>query len=157
MRMLADIVIAFIAYTFGRWVKQADWSMAHFNDRNEIERLREKMAELRGDRRDAGDNQKLNAEKEERSSNELHVVLEGLDAAGKATNAKRLIEKLDSLGRAAVLFSFPRYETETGKAIKRLLTGEIVLHTQEDAAGETYSVPDEDAAHPPVSHAREQA
>lgn len=55
------------------------------------------------------------------------VVLDGLDASGKATNAKRLIEKLDSLGRSAVLFSFPRYETPVGKIIKRMLTGELAV------------------------------
>lgn len=55
------------------------------------------------------------------------IVLEGLDAAGKATQAKHLVEKLDSIGRNAVLFSFPRYETEVGKAIKRLLTGDLAV------------------------------
>lgn len=58
------------------------------------------------------------------------IVLEGLDAAGKNTQSKRLVEKLDSIGRSAVLFSFPRYETEVGKAIKRLLTGELLVAEQ---------------------------
>lgn len=47
MRMLVDIVIAFIGYQFGRWVKEADLVVAHFNDRNEIERLRAEIAELK--------------------------------------------------------------------------------------------------------------
>lgn len=55
------------------------------------------------------------------------IVLEGLDASGKQTQSKRLIEKLDSLGRSAVLFSFPRYDTPVGKIIKRMLTGELAV------------------------------
>lgn len=46
MRLLIDVVIAFVGYQFGCWVKEADLVMAHFDDRNEIERLREKVAEL---------------------------------------------------------------------------------------------------------------
>ena len=62
------------------------------------------------------------------------IVLDGLDAAGKATNAKRLIEKLDSLGRSAVLFSFPRYETEVGAIICMMLKGDRTGYSaQQDA------------------------
>jgi hypothetical protein len=46
VRWLVNIVIAFVAYQFGRWVKQADLVLAHFNDRNEIERLRAQVAGL---------------------------------------------------------------------------------------------------------------
>lgn len=52
------------------------------------------------------------------------IVLEGLDAVGKNTQAKLLAAKLDSVGRTAVVMSFPRYETPAGKAIRRLLIGE---------------------------------
>lgn len=55
------------------------------------------------------------------------IVIEGLDSAGKNTQSKRLVEKLDSIGRSAVLFSFPRYETPLGKIIRRMLTEELVL------------------------------
>lgn len=61
------------------------------------------------------------------------LVLEGLDAAGKATNAKRLAARLDSLGMTAVVYSFPRYGTDVGKAILRHLKGQIVLMDVSDA------------------------
>ena len=48
MRLLSYLVTAFIAYQVGRWVKQADLVLAHFNDRNEIERRRAEIAELKG-------------------------------------------------------------------------------------------------------------
>lgn len=47
------------------------------------------------------------------------ICIEGVDAAGKNTQAKRLAEKL-----GARLFSFPRYETVTGAAIRGHLSGE---------------------------------
>lgn len=59
MIWLAFIVVAFVGYRFGRWVKDADLVVAHFNDRNEIERLRAEIAELETE---AGE---LNTEKEE--------------------------------------------------------------------------------------------
>lgn len=46
MTVLAFIVVAFIAYQFGRWVKRADLVRANFDDRKEIEELRERVAEL---------------------------------------------------------------------------------------------------------------
>jgi len=80
----------------------------------------------------------------------LLIVLEGLDAAGKATQSKLLQAKLDSVGRTAVLFSFPRYETEVGALIKRLLTGErSVLKTgsaEPLGSGVTYETDDADEA-----------
>ena len=66
MRWLINIVIAFIAYQFGRWVKQADLVVAHFNDRNEIERLRAEIAEMNGEIAELRETiRKLNTEKEE--------------------------------------------------------------------------------------------
>ncbi len=50
------------------------------------------------------------------------IVCEGVDAAGKATQSRALAQRLD-----AALFSFPRYGTPVGKAIKRHLHGEIQL------------------------------
>jgi len=55
------------------------------------------------------------------------VVLEGLDAAGKATQAAKLKTRIEGYGGVAVLYSFPRYQTTVGKAILRHLKGEIVL------------------------------
>ena len=50
MTWLSHLVTAFIAYQVGRWVKEADLVMAHFNDRNEIERLRARIVELEGEK-----------------------------------------------------------------------------------------------------------
>jgi dTMP kinase len=47
------------------------------------------------------------------------VVMEGQDAAGKATQSKLLAERLKG-----TRLSFPNYETETGKAIQRHLKKE---------------------------------
>lgn len=46
------------------------------------------------------------------------IALEGIDACGKATQAKILAERLK-----AKLFSFPAYETNFGKVIKAHLAG----------------------------------
>lgn len=55
------------------------------------------------------------------------VVLEGLDASGKNTQSKRLTERLIHLGHEAALYSFHRYDTELGKAIKRHLLCETAV------------------------------
>lgn len=55
------------------------------------------------------------------------VVLEGCDSVGKNTQSKLLAAKLDSVGRSAAVLSFPRYETEAGKAIRRHLMGELFV------------------------------
>lgn len=52
----------------------------------------------------------------------LFVVLDGLDAAGKATQSKILAKRLN-----AELYSFPRYDTPIGKLIKRHLRNEVEL------------------------------
>jgi len=57
--------------------------------------------------------------------NEKLFVIEGADASGKATQAKLLKERLEKEGNPVSLFSFPRYETETGKMVKRYLNGEF--------------------------------
>lgn len=62
------------------------------------------------------------------------LVLEGLDAAGKATNAKKLAARFDGMGMTAVVYSFPRYATTVGKAILRHLKGEIELMEEETDA-----------------------
>lgn len=55
------------------------------------------------------------------------AAIEGLDAAGKATQSRMLVDYLKSTGRDAALMSFPRYETTLGKAMKRHLRQEIAL------------------------------
>ena len=55
------------------------------------------------------------------------MVIEGCDSVGKNTQSKRLVEKFDSIGRNAVVMSFPRYETTVGRAIRRHLLGDIQL------------------------------
>lgn len=68
------------------------------------------------------------------------IVLEGGDAIGKNTQSKLLAEKLDSVGRSSVVMSFPRYETEVGKAIKRHLMGEtLVAELVPPGRGEAYT------------------
>ena len=55
------------------------------------------------------------------------LCIEGCDSVGKNTQSKRLVEKFDSIGRNAVVMSFPRYETVVGKAIRRHLLGETMV------------------------------
>ena len=55
------------------------------------------------------------------------MVIEGIDASGKQSQSKRLVEKFDSIGRNAVVMSFPRYETTVGRLIKKLLTGSVQM------------------------------
>ncbi len=57
----------------------------------------------------------------------LFVCIEGLDASGKNTQSKILAERLK-----AKLYSFPRYDTPMGQVIKRHLTGQIELSTQDE-------------------------
>lgn len=55
----------------------------------------------------------------------MMIVVEGCDAAGKATQTKALVDRLNDSGRKAVLFSFPRYETSIGKVISAHLKGHV--------------------------------
>lgn len=45
------------------------------------------------------------------------IVIEGTDCSGKETQSKKLIEHLNSKGRIAKYYSFPMYDTPTGKII----------------------------------------
>ena len=45
------------------------------------------------------------------------IVIEGTDCSGKETQTKLLVEKLKSEGRKVVRFSFPMYDTPTGKIV----------------------------------------
>lgn len=52
------------------------------------------------------------------------VVLEGVDASGKATQSKKLTETLRHNGIDAKLFDFPQYDSYSGRALKALLKRE---------------------------------
>lgn len=51
------------------------------------------------------------------------IVIEGCDAAGKATNVKRLAQRFHDVGSTVICYSFPRYATTVGNAILRHLKG----------------------------------
>ncbi|MBA3316409.1 MAG: dTMP kinase [Planctomycetota bacterium] len=52
------------------------------------------------------------------------IAIEGIDGAGKGTQAQRLLNRFIAEGRRAVLFSFPRYaETNFGSYIGDYLNG----------------------------------
>jgi len=55
------------------------------------------------------------------------VALEGCDSVGKNTQAQLLKTRFEAMGREAVIFSFPRYDTPVGRAIKRHLIGTTYL------------------------------
>ena len=43
------------------------------------------------------------------------IVIEGIDGSGKETQSKMLVDYLNNHGYKAIEFSFPMYETPTGK------------------------------------------
>ena len=45
------------------------------------------------------------------------IVIEGTDCSGKETQSKRLVEYINENGGKAVMFSFPMYDTPTGKIV----------------------------------------
>jgi len=45
------------------------------------------------------------------------IVIEGTDCSGKETQTKLLIKHLESKGKKVISFSFPMYDTPTGKII----------------------------------------
>ena len=53
------------------------------------------------------------------------IVLEGIDAAGKATQAKLLAGRLRKKGRKTVLMHFPSYGTPSGNLVASYLKGEF--------------------------------
>lgn len=52
------------------------------------------------------------------------IVLEGVDGAGKATQARLLAERLKKSRRKVACFAFPQYETFFGQVVGRMLRGE---------------------------------
>ncbi len=53
------------------------------------------------------------------------IVLEGINASGKKTQAELLVHNLKRMGRKAVLIDFPSYETPVGKLIASYLKGQF--------------------------------
>ena len=53
------------------------------------------------------------------------IVIEGIDGAGKGTQAELLARALQERGIPFVRFSFPRYESSFGRLIARFLNGEF--------------------------------
>ncbi len=45
------------------------------------------------------------------------IVIEGTDCSGKETQSKLLIEKLKEQGHKCIMFSFPNYDSPTGKIV----------------------------------------
>lgn len=45
------------------------------------------------------------------------IVIEGTDCSGKETQSKLLVQNLKKLGKKAIMISFPRYDTPTGKIV----------------------------------------
>ena len=45
------------------------------------------------------------------------ILIEGTDCSGKETQSKLLTEKLKKLGYSATYFTFPNYDSPTGKII----------------------------------------
>lgn len=53
------------------------------------------------------------------------IVIEGVDSSGKATQAKRLAERLEAEGEQVRLISFPDYESDFSVPVKRYLAGDL--------------------------------
>src|SRR3989338_7279784 len=51
------------------------------------------------------------------------IVLEGINASGKKTQAELLVKNLKRMGKKAGLIDFPSYETPVGKLIASYLKG----------------------------------
>ena len=53
------------------------------------------------------------------------IVLEGVDASGKATQTKRLCERLLSEGKNIMKITFPDYDSPSSAPVKMYLSGEL--------------------------------
>ena len=53
------------------------------------------------------------------------VVIEGTDGSGKQTQAERLVLRLQMLGKKAIKFSFPNYDSPSSGPVKMYLGGEF--------------------------------
>lgn len=71
------------------------------------------------------------------------IVIDGLDGCGKATQAKRLVEKLRSLHQQVRYVDFPNYESPSSSLVKMYLGGELgdnVSNINAYAASSFYAV-----------------
>ncbi|MDY6761995.1 MAG: dTMP kinase [Candidatus Nanohaloarchaea archaeon] len=77
----------------------------------------------------------------------LLVVIEGLDASGKRTQAERLVRRLDTAGRDAEYIEFPTYDrTRIGSLIEQYLDGDYDVPASVAAllyAADRYQMADE--------------
>ncbi len=55
------------------------------------------------------------------------IVFEGIDGAGKATQAKLLAKAIQKKGRVVSVLDFPRYSTPVGKLIRQYLKGDALV------------------------------
>lgn len=67
--------------------------------------------------------------------NKYLIVFDGLDGAGKHTQANKLAEYFDNVGIKYKLISFPVYETPSGELVKKFLKGEIQMSDENDTMG----------------------
>jgi len=69
----------------------------------------------------------------------MFIVIEGIDLVGKSTQHAMLVQHLASLrggrGRSVAPYSFPAYDSPTGKAIGDHLRGNVALTVQDETLG----------------------
>lgn len=53
------------------------------------------------------------------------IVIEGIDASGKATQTKKVVEKLKEKGKKVKYINFPEYDSKFGSLIGKYLRGEF--------------------------------
>lgn len=54
----------------------------------------------------------------------LFIVIEGLDASGKATQTQLLVDRLEGAGETVRKVEFPAYDTPFGRLVRKYLDGE---------------------------------
>ena len=58
----------------------------------------------------------------------LLLNIDGADGTGKSTLTKGLIDHYSKEGKSITFIHFPRYETEIGKVIKKVMEKDITMH-----------------------------
>ena len=59
------------------------------------------------------------------------IVIEGSDGSGKATQTKKLFQRLTSQGQRVEQISFPDYDSDSSALIKMYLNGNFGLHAED--------------------------